>query len=165
MGYLRICKHLLVPQWRVHQFFSKAVLQAIETAISTSEKLHTGELRFVVEGGLLPGYLWRNTTPRRRAEDLFGQLRVWDTEHNSGILIYVQWIDRAVEILADRGIAARVPQAEWDDICHAMETAFSRGDYEGGSLAGIASATRLLTTHFPAMGDNPDELSNKPLVM
>lgn len=165
MDLLRTFRHLLVPQWRVRQSFPMNTLQAIEGAIAASEKQHTGELRFVVEGGLPPEYLWRGATPRQRAVELFSQLRVWDTEHNSGILIYVQWVDHAVEILADRGIAARVPQAEWDAICHSMEAAFRRGEYRAGALAAIERANRLLAAHFPSAGGGHNELPDKPLML
>jgi LemA protein len=101
---------------------------------SPPAKGHRGELRFVVEAGLPPAALWRDTSPRQRAAELFASERVWDTEENSGILIYVELADRRVEILADRGIAARVAQAEWDAICRAMEQAFGAGRWrEGGA--------------------------------
>ena len=165
MNPIRVFKHLLVPQWLVRRAFPSATLSAIEHAVTASEKRHTGELRFVAEGGLPWHELWQNHSPRQRAADLFSQLRVWDTEHNCGILIYVQWVDHAVEILADRGIAARVPQSEWDAICREMEAAFKRGDYEGGALAAIARASSLLATHFPMTAGDRNELSDKPLVL
>lgn len=165
MNALRLIKHLLVPQWVVRRAFPKAILTTIEQAIATSEKQHTGELRFVVEAGLPMYDLWRGHSARQRAVDLFSQLRVWDTDQNSGILIYVQWVDHAVEILADRGIAARVPQAEWNAICHSMETAFKRGDYRGGALAAIERASQLLAAHFPSAGGGHNELPDRPLVL
>jgi uncharacterized membrane protein len=165
MKLLRIVKHLLVPQWMVARVFPAPMLDAIEQAIAASENQHTGELRFVVEGGLPLDDLLRSRTPRQRAIELFSQLRVWDTAHNCGILIYVQWVDHAVEILADRGIAARVPQAEWDAICREMETAFKRGDYQDGALAAITRASALLATHFPMTAGDRNELSDKPLVL
>ena len=161
----RTFKHLLVPHWLVRRAFPAATLSAIEQAVATSEKQHTGELRFVVEGGLPWHELRHNQSPRQRAADLFAQLRVWDTEHNCGILIYVQWVDRAVEILADRGIAARVAQEEWDAICREMEAAFKLGDYEGGALVAITRASALLATHFPMTAGDSNELSDKPLVL
>ncbi len=165
MNLLRTFKHLLIPQWRVRQSFPQAALQAIGSAVAASEKRHTGELRFVVEGGLPPECLWRGATARERAVDLFSQLRVWDTETNSGILIYVQWVDQAVEILADRGIAACVPQAEWDAICHGMEAAFRRGEYQFGALAAIERASQLLVANFPSSGGGYNELPDQPVML
>ncbi|NBR29019.1 MAG: hypothetical protein EBT83_11515, partial [Betaproteobacteria bacterium] len=91
--------------------------------------------------------------------------RVWDTEHNSGVLIYVQLVDRRIEIVADRGIAARVAQPEWDAICRRMEAAFRERRFEAGALAAIAEITALLARHFPPQGDNPNELSDKPVIL
>ena len=106
MNAKRMLKHLLTPQWVVNRAFSKNVLSAIEAAIAASEKTHAGELRFAVEGALHPRALWHRQTARQRAEALFASLRVWDTAHNSGVLIYVQLVDRRIEIVADRGITA-----------------------------------------------------------
>lgn len=165
MKLFRIVKHLALPNWWVRRAFGRGDLAAIGAAIADSEKSHRGELRFVVEGHLPVSALWRNQSPRARATDLFSALRVWDTAENSGILIYVQLVDRKVEILADRGIAARVAQAEWDAICRAMETHFREGEWRRGALLAIARAGELLARHFPAGGSNPNELPDQPLVI
>ena len=124
-----------------------------------------GELRFAIEGALhLPALLSR-VTPRARAEALFGELRVWDTDARSGVLIYVQLVDRRIEIVADRGVAAQVEQGEWDAICRAMEKDFAARNYERGALRAIQEITRLLARHFPAEGVNPNELPDKPTVL
>ena len=109
--------------------------------------------------------LWRDQSPRARAVDLFSTLRVWDTAENSGILIYVQLVERRVEILADRGIAARVPQAEWDLICREMEASFRHGRWRAGALQAVTRAGALLAQHFPAGASNPDELPDQPLML
>ena len=123
MSAKRVLKHLFTPHWIVYWAFPRPALKRIEQAIRESEKTHDGELRFAVEAGLdfLP--LLKGITPRQRARQVFGQLSVWDTEHNSGVLIYVQLVDRRIEIVADRGISARVKQHEWDAICRRMEAA------------------------------------------
>ena len=100
----RILDHLIYPPWRVRRAFPAKTLKAIEDAVAASESLHRGELRFVVEAGLSFSELWRGTTARQRALAVFSDLHVWDTEDNSGVLIYVLLADRQVEILADRGI-------------------------------------------------------------
>ena len=161
----RVLKHLLLPAWWVRRAFAHNDLAAIGNAVTAAEKSHRGELRFVVEGPLHVSALWRGLSPRARAAELFATLRVWDTADNSGILIYVQWVDHAVEILADRGIAARVPQAEWNAICHSMEAAFKRGDYHIGALTAIERASQLLAMHFPSSGGGHNELPDRPLVL
>ncbi len=165
MSAKRMFRHLLTPHWVVNRAFSRNVLAAIEAAIAASEKTHDGELRFAVEASLHPQPLWHGQSTRQRAEELFGALRVWDTEHNSGVLIYVQLVDRRIEIVADRGIAARVAQPEWDAICRRMEAAFRERRFEAGALAAIAEITALLARHFPPQGDNPNELSDKPVIL
>lgn len=165
MNFKRLLTHLLSPGWLVRRAFSAADLRAIEAEVKASEQMHRGELRFVIEGPLPFMHLWRGVSARARATELFARLGVWDTEANSGILIYVQLVDRRVEILADRGIAKRVPQDTWDAICRRMEAAFRLKAYRRGALEAIDEASRLLALHFPARDKNPDELSNRPLVM
>ena len=161
----RILKHLGLSRWQVRRCFDRKTLNAIEAAVGAAERNHRGELRFVVEGLLPLRHLLHNVSARQRAVELFSQLRVWDTAENSGVLIYVQLADRRVEILADRGIAARVTQTAWDAICRDMETAFKNGDYRGGALDAIGKAGRLLSEHFPAAGAHPNELPDRPLVL
>lgn len=165
MNLRRIVKHLLAPDWLVYRAFPRAALKRIEAAIRQSEAAHRGELRFVVEAGLDLLPLLRGLTPRRRALDVFSRLRVWDTEENSGVLIYVQLVERDIEIVADRGISAKVEQATWDAVCRRMEDAFRARRFEQGVLDGIREITALLGRHFPARGANPDELSDRPVVL
>jgi hypothetical protein len=165
MDLRRIFRHLFAPDWLVYRAFPRATLTRIEAAIRQSEAVHRGELRFAVEPGLDLLPVLRGLTPRQRALDVFSRLRTWDTEENSGVLIYVQLVDRDIEIVADRGISAKVGQAQWDAICHRMEDAFRARRFEAGVLEGIAEITKLLTTHFPARRDNPDELPDRPVVL
>jgi len=163
MNLQRLLTHLMMPKWLAHRAFRAADLAAIEAAIKSAEKTHRGELRFVIEGPLPFPALWRDMPARARATQLFAQMGVWDTAENSGILIYVQLVDHRVEIVADRGIAQRVPQAEWDAICRGMEAAFRLKAYRRGALEAIARAGDLLTRHFPAGQHNVDELPDKPV--
>jgi uncharacterized membrane protein len=160
---MRILKHLLLPDWLVMRVFSSDDFKKIESAIRASEQQHDGELRFVVEAGLPFAFLRFPT--RKRAEALFAELGVWDTANNSGVLLYLELVDHRIEIVADRGIAARVTQAEWDAICRRMQDAFSKQEFLAGSLEGIRSITALLAQHFPPRGRNPNELPDKPVVL
>jgi uncharacterized membrane protein len=161
----RILRHLFAPHWIVARAFPRRTLTAIEQAIRNSEKSHDGELRFAVEAGLHPLPLLKGQSARQRAIEVFSGLRVWDTEHNSGVLIYVQLVDRRIEIVADRGISARVAQGEWDAVCRGMERAFRERRYEHGALEAIAHATRLLARHFPSRGVNANELPDQPVLL
>lgn len=161
----RLLRHLAAPPWLVRRAFPSAALASIETAIRESERAHRGELRFAVEAGLDLLPVWHGESARQRAVELFSDLRVWDTEENSGVLIYVQLVDRKVEILADRGINARVAQPEWDAICREMEQAFRHGAFEAGAVAAIRRVEALLAAHFPARPDNPNELPDRPVLL
>jgi uncharacterized membrane protein len=109
--------------------------------------------------------LWRGETPRRRAQEVFATLNVWDTAHNSGVLIYVQLVDRRIEIVADRGISAKVAQSEWDAICRRMEDSFKASRFEHGAVTAISEITALLARHFPPLAENPNELPDGPVIL
>jgi uncharacterized membrane protein YgcG len=161
----RIVKHLLTTDRQVRRLFPSSALAAIEQAIKDSEVEHDGEVRIAIEGALEVDALLRGQSARERAIELFSQLRVWDTQHNNGLLIYLLLADRAVEIVADRGIHEKVGGGEWDAICRQMESAFKQSDFEGGALAGIGSLTRHLVTHFPATRQSANELPDEPVVL
>jgi len=165
MGMKRIAKHLMATQWRVNRAFPRGTLSAIDKAIQASEATHRGEIRFAVEGALHIDPLLRGRTARERAIDVFSQLRIWDTERNNGVLIYLLLADRDVEIVADRGIDAKVGPEEWERICRKMEFAFRQGDFEEGVIGGIREVTRHLAEHFPPIGDDRNELPDKPVVL
>src|SRR2546423_6386865 len=165
MGIRRIGRHLLEHRWRVRWIFRSHVLAAVERAIRAGEATHSGQVRFVVEGALDGAPLFRNQSARERALDIFSQLRIWDTAHNNGVLIYVLLADRDVEIVADRGIDAKVGSAGWEKICKEMETDFRAGNFRGGVIKGIEAVSRQLATHFPAHGAGRNELPDAPVVI
>jgi uncharacterized membrane protein len=165
MGIKRIGKHLLEHNWRVRRLFPPQVLTAIEQAIKAGESTHSGQVRFVVEGALDGGPLFRNQSARDRALDIFAHLRIWDTAHNKGVLIYLLLADRQVEIVADRGIDALVGAEGWEKICRDMEADFKAGNFEAGVIKGIAAVSRELAKYFPAKGAQRNELPDKPVVI
>ena len=165
MNIKRIVKHLLTTQWQVNKSFPATTLDAIEKEINLSEALHAGEIRFVVEAALEGAPLFSDQSAQARAIDIFSQLRIWDTEYNNGLLIYVLLADQAVEIVADRGINAKVGADEWQKICLKMESDFAQGSFKHGACTGINSTTEQLLTHFPKTPEDKNELPNKPVVM
>lgn len=165
MDVRRLIRHLLVPPWRVRRAFSPATMRAIEQAIRAAEATHEGQICFAVEAALELGSLMRGQSARARALEVYSQLRVWDTEKNDGVLIYVLLADHDVEILADRGLNARVDPGEWERICRAMEVAFREGRFHDGALAGIEAARALLARHFPRSGPGANEISNRPVIL
>src|SRR3982751_410754 len=165
MSIRRITRHLLQHHWRAKQVFPKDVLDRIEQAIKRGEAMHSGQVRFVVEGALDGGPLFRNQPARDRALDVFSHLRIWDTAHNNGVLIYLLLADRDVEIVADRGVHAKVGAAVWKTICAAMEDEFRQGRFKAGVVEGIAAVSRQLAEHFPKQGAGPNELPDAPVVI
>ena len=165
MNIKRILNHLVMTHWQVKRAFPPETLIAIEQAIKASEAAHAGEIRFVVEGALDSTPLFKGQSASERAIDVFSQLRIWDTAHNNGVLIYLLLADRDVEIVADRGIHAKAGSQEWQSICRQMEAAFKQSNYEGGVVSGVQAVTQHLTKHFPVAGGEPNELPDKPMVL
>ena len=163
MSARRVLRHLLVPAWRARAAFSVPVLAAIERAIADSERGHGGQIRFAAEPALELGALLRGQSGRERAIEVFSELRVWDTERNNGVLIYLLLADRDVEIVADRGIARQVAPERWQAICRDMETELRAGRLEHGVVRGIAAVGFELTKHFPGAGEG--ELPDAPTLL
>jgi len=162
---MRWIRHLFLDHLNLMRAFPLAVLAGIERAIAGQEKRHRGELRVVIEGGLPLAALISGRTARERAIDQFTRLRVWDTEDNAGVLIYLLLADRRVEIVADRGIHACVGDTAWETICGVMQQEFAAGRFEAGVLTGLSSVSDLLAQHFPVRsGENPNELLDAPIV-
>ena len=154
-----------MPPWAWRRAFPQATLDMIEAAVRVSETRHSGEIRFAIENSLAPGRVWRGVSGRERAIEVFANLHVWDTDHNSGVLVYLLLADHDIEIVADRGIAARVAPEVWEQVAQTMEAAFRNGRFEQGALGGIARISDVLTEHFPPTGRNPNEMANRPVIV
>jgi uncharacterized membrane protein len=165
MGIGRIGKHLIEHRWRVRRIFTPKVLDSIEQAIKAGEATHSGQVRFVVEGALDGAALFHDQPARERALDIFSHLRIWDTAHNNGVLIYLLLADRKVEIVADRGIETHVGASGWEKICRDMEAEFKAGNFKAGVIKGIEAVSRLLAAHFPPDAHPRNELPDKPVVI
>lgn len=161
---LRTARHLITTAWRVRRAFPARSLAAIEEAIRISESEHAGQIRFAVETSLHPLDLLRGMTARERAVEVFSQLRVWDTEQNNGVLIYLLLADHDVEIVADRGIDRKVLEG-WEGICREMEASFRKGAFEEGVLQGIRRVTERLAEHFPKAAGGGNELPDRPVLL
>ena len=164
MGKLsRILKHRWHDEHDAARLLNEAALDRLEQQVANSEKKHSGEIRLCVEASLPLSYLWRNATARERAVTIFGKLRVWDTEQNNGVLIYLLLAEHAIEIVADRGLARVVPQAHWDSVLGGMRDAFARGEFEPGLAAAVRAVDEVLTRHFALAADqhNTDEQPNR----
>ncbi len=162
----RLWRHLVTDHAQLKRRVGEATLDAIEAVVKEGEARHSAEVRLAFEPSLSLAAVWRRMAPRQRALEVFGALRVWDTEANNGVLVYVLLADKAVEIIADRGAARAIPQEVWDEIARSLTRDFTRGAYRDGSVAAIGRLNQLLTQAFPADGqNNPDELPDRPALI
>jgi uncharacterized membrane protein len=166
----RVLGRLLRHRWLDESDTRKAIppemLERLATRVAASEKRHSGEIRIFVEAGLPVSYVLRDATARERAAAMFGKLRVWDTEHNNGVLIYLLLAERAIEIVADRGLSRRIDAAEWQRIVGQMGSAFKQGRIEQGLTEALDQVSALLVAHFPLAPGEPDrnELPDEPVI-
>jgi uncharacterized membrane protein len=162
--WLRVLKHRRLDERDAQRALGSGALARIQARVAASEQRHSGEIRVCVEAGLPLSYLWRGASARERAVALFGKLRVWDTEHNNGVLIYLLLAEHRIEILADRGLDRHVGAARWQAIAHTMRDAFRAGRFEDGLNLAIDAVDALLVEHFAlAAGQtNPNELPDAP---
>ena len=162
----RILKHRWLDESDANRAVPVDMVERLMRRVAASEKRHSGEIRICVEAGLPLSYLWRNAPARERAITLFGKLRVWDTELNNGVLIYLLLADHAIEIVADRGLNQRVTEGEWKAMANALGAAIRTGRYEDGLTQALEEVSAVLVRHFPltASDVNPNELPNRPVV-
>ncbi len=160
----RIWKHRWMDERDVRRAAPPELLVQLERYTAASEARHSGEIRICIEAGLPMSYLWRNATPRERAIAMFGKLRVWDTEHNNGVLIYLLLAENAIEIVADRSINTGASEHFWQKIVAELSTHLKRGDFERGLTQALEEITALLVQLYPVQPHqaNPNELSNRP---
>lgn len=165
MQLTRTIKHLFYPGWWLRRDFPADELAKVESAIANSESKHSGEIRFAIESSLPLRALWSDEQPQERALEVFSLLKVWDTENNNGVLIYLLLADHKVEITADRNINKVVGHEEWQQVCKLMEEDFQAGRFGDGSVKGIEEIGILLEKHFPIGDNDKNELSNKPVIL
>ena len=160
----RLLRHRWLDETDTRRAINAVALARLQAQVATSELHHSGEIRLSIEAGLPLSYLKRDLGSRDRAVMLFGKLRVWDTEHNNGVLIYLLLAERAIEIVADRGLTRRVPQAQWSALVAGMGEHLHAGRFEEGLTHAVAAVDGLLRQHFPLTPGqvNPNELPDAP---
>ena len=162
---IRMLKHLSYPDWWMRRVLPPDSLHRIEQAVAASEAGHGGEIRIAFETSLGWLSLFKGQTTRQRAEDVFSRLRVWDTEDNNGVLIYMLLADRQFEIVADRGLAHVVEHEEWARLCNEMEARFHDQGYEEAFLYGIQVIGQWLKARFPHLPGDANELPDRPVIL
>ena len=162
----RLWRHRSADEAAVRRVLPPEALARLQARVAASERRHTGEIRLCIEAGLPVSYLWRGAPARERAIMLFGKLRVWDTEQNNGVLIYLLLAEHAIEIVADRGLNRHVRPEDWQAIVQRMGTAFHDGRFEDGLTQALEEVSALLVQHFPlAEGAvNANELPDEPVL-
>jgi uncharacterized membrane protein len=162
----RLLANIFGGWFQLSRRFPAALLDELAAEVAAGERTHRGEICFAIESRLSPLAVIEGLDASARARQVFAQLHVWDTECNSGVLFYVLMAERRVEIVSDRGIAAKVAADEWDAICACVRECFARGEWRKGSLAGVAAANALLQRHFPGGSDNAaGELLDRPILL
>ena len=164
--FMRLLRHRWLDEDDSRKAVPPELVERLMRRVAASENRHSGEIRICVEASLPSSYIWRQSSPRERALAMFGKLRIWDTEHNNGVLIYLLLAEHAIEIVADRGLNARVSAAEWAALVQRMGGAFREGRFEDGLTLALGEVSALLVQHFPlAPGEvNPNELPDQPVL-
>lgn len=164
---LRVLKHRWQDAVPTHRRLPAAALARIAARVQASEQRHTGEVCVVVESGLPLSYLLRGAPARERAMMLFGKQRVWDTEQNNGVLVYLLLAERSIELVADRGLNQHVPAAEWQAMVARLGTALHAGRFEEGLTQALEEVSAVLVQHFPLGHHAPrhNALPDAPLLL
>ncbi len=162
---LRLLKHLFLGPYRYLRYFGGSGLSKLEAAVVASEELHSAQLRLAIDPSMNLISVLRGVSPRERALELFGLLRVWDTQERSGVLVFIQLADGAIEIVADRGLNQRIPSARWEEACQSLKAAFSDRRYLGGVDEAIQEISKVLASEFPPKIGNINELPDRPILV
>ncbi len=145
----RILRHRWMDDGDTRRAVPPELVKRLEGYVAASEARHTGEVRICVEAGMPSSYLWRDATPRARAIALFGKLRVWDTEHNNGVLVYLLLAEHAIELVADRGLNNKVSATQWQAITQRLSAALKAQKFEDGLTQALQEVSALLVQHYP----------------
>lgn len=162
----RLVRHRFAKGWR--SYLAEAAMQRLASQVASGEKVHHGEIRICIESRLPQSYLMRpnsmRTIARQRALAQFGKLRVWDTEHNNGVLIYLLLPERTIELVADRGIDSCVAPEVWQSIVRGLRGYLQKGQFEEGLRQAVVQVSTELAAHFPLLPGqtNPNELPDRP---
>ena len=161
----RLWRHLVSTRHAARRLFPATALHAIQSAIAAGEVTHRAEVRVIIEARLQLAFVLQGGSARRRAVELFGHYRIWDTEENCGLLLYINLADHKVEIVADRGVDRAVGAKDWQAVCRTITEGFAGGSYHDSVPAALAQLNLLLTRHYPQIGPQHNQLSDKPVML
>ncbi|WP_019141707.1 TPM domain-containing protein [Noviherbaspirillum massiliense] len=161
----RLLRHLCTNSRSGQRAFPAPTLKAIEAAIAEGETRHRAEVRLIIEAALNAQAVLGGMTARERARELFAHYRIWDTEENCGVLVYINLADHQVEIVADRGVGRAIAANDWQGICRMMTAGFARGDFHHSVLSALGHLHDLLAAHFPDDGSSRNQLPDRPVIL
>ncbi len=161
----RAWRHVVTDHTDARRLVGASEMDRLEAIIAEGERRHRGQVCLAIEASLPLARVFRRMPPRERALEVFGLMRVWDTEENSGVLVYLLLADRDVEIVADRGIHRRVGEEAWQHICSRMEASFRDGRFYEGLESGLRAINDVLAAHYPREGEGPNELADRPRIL
>lgn len=165
----RLWRHWWLDLHDTRRAVPDAMAERLAQRVTASEQRHTGEVRICIEAALPWSQAWRapddravRILGRQRALEWFSRLRIWDTEQNNGVLIYLLLAEQAIEIVADRGMARVVDAAQWQAVVERLGQRLREGAFEDGLTQALEEVSAILVEHFPTDADavNPDELPN-----
>ena len=161
----RLFRHVTTTTAAGRRVFPPRTLQAIEEAIEDGETRHRAEVHMIIEPALDMQAVLSRMTSRERARELFSDYRIWDTEENCGVLMYINLADHKVEIVADRGVGREIPAGEWETICRTMTQGFARGEYHDSVIHALTRLNASLEQHYPDDGSTRNQLPNRPVML
>jgi uncharacterized membrane protein len=135
-------------------FLSRAGEQEIVKAIIEAEKNTSGEIRVHIEEHT-------EKSPLDRAEEVFLELHMHETQDRNGVLFYVSVADKKFAIIGDEGIDKLVEADFWDCTKDVVISNFKEGNYKKGLINGILRAGERLKKYFPFQSHDSNELSNE----
>ena len=171
----RLIRHRWLDAADARRAVPEQLAEQLRRRVHASERRHSGEVRICIEGGLPTSYLWRHLRDRepmaeivrQRALMMFAKLRVWDTEHNNGVLIYLLLAEHAIELVADRGVSRHVDAALWQALVARLGEALRAGRFEDGLTQALEEVSAVLVAHFPeteaANAAAPNQLPDEPV--
>jgi putative membrane protein len=100
----------------------------------------------------------------QRAQLEFFLNKINRTKGGTGILIFVSVMEKKAVILADEGIASKLPQEAWNEVLGELRKHMGSGDWVSGFKNAIERSGAILREHFPATGSNDNELKNQLII-
>jgi putative membrane protein len=107
----------------------------------------------------------RRAVAHRVALEQFTIRGIARKKDRSGILIFVSLAEHYARIVADQGIAARVPQAEWQAAVDTLVAHCSTGGIADGFISAVGTCGTVLSSHFPHTAESRDELPDRIYVI